>query len=563
MRTMHYKSDQRISYPIIVLLGAALISTSVSYADGDGPATVVIVGHLISGPPVPYRRDNIIYGPVAECAEALGLKAHWDPDKDKLQLVRADGTTITVESGDRFFWRGSKKVALHGMARAVNNMLVAPLAPILEALGTEVHSDFSHNTLKANLLISEPTVRADESGLAVEIAASGQVSGQVKYLDDPPRAFIDLAGAQCQPAMGRRYLGRNGLWRLRWARFSADPAMVRFVLDLQEHQEVRWQPHPDGYGGSLIVGECDGDEPIIEPCWPRLTAVRTCQDGEDATSVELEFSLPVEWSYDVLSPPNVIRFDIRDAQLPDGKLRKAIRSDFVRGLEAIPNQDGIQLTVYLKELIGFEVGNSLDPMCIRLGFRRRQLGDQTIVIDPGHGGGELGARGRSLVEKDVNLDVAMRVASELLRRGISVALTRDSDTAVDLFARPRLAEELGAQVFVSIHCNAMPRPDTNWGTETYYYTPQSKILAIIMHQHLLKALGRKDNGVRQARFVVVRETQTPAVLLELMYLNHTEEEQLLAEPQVRQAAAEAVVAGLQQYFEGERAPTSLSISKGE
>ncbi len=80
---------------------------------------------------------------------------------------------------------------------------------------------------------------------------------------------------------------------------------------------------------------------------------------------------------------------------------------------------------------------------------------------------------------------------------------------------------------------------------------------------LLAALGRKDNGVRKARFVVVRETQVPAVLVELMYLNHREEEQLLAQSEVRQAAAEAIVAGLQQYFEGEAATASLHRCKGE
>jgi len=148
-----------------------------------------------------------------------------------------------------------------------------------------------------------------------------------------------------------------------------------------------------------------------------------------------------------------------------------------------------------------------------------------------------------------------------MARDVCALMTRDTDMFVDLFARPLMAEEVQATAFVSIHCNAMPRPDTNWGTETYYYTPQSKILAIILHQHLLAALGRKDNGVRKARFVVVRETQVPAVLVELMYLNHCEEEQLLAQSEVRQAAAEAIVAGLQQYFEGEATMAAVDRRK--
>ena len=412
--------------------------------------------------------------------------------------------------------------------------------------------------------LTEPIVRADEAGLAVFIQADRPVSGEeVKYLDDPPRAYVDLPGAQCQPLSGRRYLGRNGVWRVRWGQFSPRPPVARFVLDLQGPQEVRWVPHPEGYGGALIVGQFDGDEPIIEPCPPQLQAISARQDGENGTIIEIDLSRLVQWSYDVTTGPKLVKFNIRDAELPEGPLRQAIGGAFVRGIEVGAGADGVEVSVYLRQLIGFEVTNSHEPRQIRLTFRQRQLAGQTVVIDPGHGGEDKGAQGRELLEKDVNLDVARRVVNQLMTRDVRIVMTRDNDIHVDLFARPLMAEAVQADVFVSIHCNAMPQPDTNWGTETYYYTPQSKILAIILHQHLLAALGRKDNGVRQARFVVIRETQVPAVLVELMYLNHTEEEQLLAQPTVRQAAAEALVAGLHQYFEGEAAMASLDSWKGE
>ncbi len=173
------------------------------------------------------------------------------------------------------------------------------------------------------------------------------------------------------------------------------------------------------------------------------------------------------------------------------------------------------------------------------------------MVDPGHGGEDTGARGRRLGEKEVNLDVAVQVVQKLLSEDCLALLTRDGDVAVDLFDRPRLAQQAGVDAFVSIHCNAMPQRDTNWGTETYYYTPQSKMLAVILHQELLRALGRKDNGVRRARFVVIRETDIPSVLVELMYLNHRDEEELLALPEVRAAAAQAIVRGLRQYYEGQ------------
>ena len=416
--------------------------------------------------------------------------------------------------------------------------------------------------LAAIISIREPIIRGDKGGLAVQIPASGAVSGEVQYLEDPPRAFIDLPGAQCEPPVGSRYVGRGGVWRVRWAQFSAEPAIVRFVLDLQGEQQVRWQPYPEARGGALILGQFDGDEPIIEPGQPQLQAIKSIQDADGGSTIQIDLSLPVQWNYDVVAKPKSVELRLRDAQLPQGPLRQTVRSDFVRGIEAWATEDGALVKLYLRQLIRFEVSDC-EHTQIRLSFRRDRLTANKVVIDPGHGGEDKGAEGRELLEKDVNLDVAMRVINLLLKQGVPTVMTRDNDKFVDLFVRPRVADDVGAAVFVSIHCNAMPRPDTNHGTETYYYTPQSQMLAVIMHQHLLQALGRKDNGVRRARFVVIRETQVPAVLVELMYLNYAEEELLLAQSEVRQAAAEAIVAGLQQYFEGEAVTTSLARYRGE
>jgi len=562
MATKQHTLFHRPLYLTVAIIWGILALASAAQAGGAGGLRVVVAGQHIQGPPAPYLEGNIIYGPVAECAQAMGLEVDWQPNTGRLGIIKGDGVRVRLVSGERLFWCGEEKLPLDGEADVRQKLLVAPLRPVLEALGAVVHQDKSNNYLSANISVQEPIVRGDEAGLAVLIKANAQVTaGEVKYLDDPPRAYVDLPGAQCQPRAGRRYLGRNGLWRLRWGQVSAQPPVARFVLDLQAEQEIRWMPHPKGYGGALIVGQFDGDEPILEPCTPQLQAINARQDGANATIIEIDFSLPVQWSYSVTRQPGLVKFNIRDAELPKGPLRQAIDSDFVRGMEAAAESDGVGVKVHLKELIGFHTTGSEEPMQIRLTFRRRQLAEQTVVIDPGHGGKDKGAQGRELLEKDVNLDVAKRLLKQLMARDVCALMTRDTDVFVDLFARPLMAEEVQAAALVSIHCNAMPRPDTNWGTETYYYTPQSKILAIILHQHLLAALGRKDNGVRKARFVVVRETQVPAVLVELMYLNHCEEEQLLAQSEVRQAAAEAIVAGLQQYFEGEATMAAVDRRK--
>jgi N-acetylmuramoyl-L-alanine amidase len=107
-----------------------------------------------------------------------------------------------------------------------------------------------------------------------------------------------------------------------------------------------------------------------------------------------------------------------------------------------------------------------------------------------------------------------------------------------------------ADVFVSVHCNAMPRPNQHHGTESYYYTPQSQMLAHVLQRSLVGGLGRRDNGVRQRRFAVLWRPQQPAALVELMYLNHDAEHALLRTPEVQERAVEALFDGLRGYFEG-------------
>ena len=185
-----------------------------------------------------------------------------------------------------------------------------------------------------------------------------------------------------------------------------------------------------------------------------------------------------------------------------------------------------------------------------MGFQRESLLATMVALDPGHGGYHLGARGRRLKEKDVNLDVARRASAQLSAWGVPHILTRTEDRTLGLYERPALAEAVGAKAFVSIHCNASDGPKTGHGTETFYCHRESKCLGLIVHRSMVAALGRADRGLKTARFAVIREAKMPAVLTELMFIDNEQEEALLEQPSTREAAAQAIVAALRQYVEG-------------
>jgi N-acetylmuramoyl-L-alanine amidase len=175
-----------------------------------------------------------------------------------------------------------------------------------------------------------------------------------------------------------------------------------------------------------------------------------------------------------------------------------------------------------------------------------------VVIDPGHGGPDPGAVGiDGLRETDVVLDVSLQVARLLQARGVQVLLTRTSEVDVDLPPRVSLANSSGADVFVSLHANAlsMDRPDVN-GIETFYFAGgRSQSLAEAIQQQLMAiSPGTPDRGARPGRFFVIRRTVMPSALAEMGFVTGEVDAPRLADPAYRRRLAQAVAAGILNYL---------------
>jgi N-acetylmuramoyl-L-alanine amidase len=172
-----------------------------------------------------------------------------------------------------------------------------------------------------------------------------------------------------------------------------------------------------------------------------------------------------------------------------------------------------------------------------------------IVIDPGHGGQDPGAIGlRSLREKQVVLAISQEVARILSEKGIQVVMTRNNDTFISLQGRVDIAEQSQSHGFVSIHANSMGRNQTQVnGLETYYYS-SGKRLAQTIHRSILRRLDIRDRKVRRARFYVLRKTSMPAVLVEVGFVTGSIDNRNLASSAYRQQMAEAIAAGIIEYF---------------
>jgi N-acetylmuramoyl-L-alanine amidase len=177
-----------------------------------------------------------------------------------------------------------------------------------------------------------------------------------------------------------------------------------------------------------------------------------------------------------------------------------------------------------------------------------------VMIDPGHGGKDSGAIGLGGTrEVDIILPIAKRVARILESQGIRTKLTRDSDYYVGLDERVALSNSVNATIFVSIHANSIDnRPDVN-GLETYYYGPAGGKLAEVVHRNVLSTVTQKgfylgNRNTRSARFLVLRKSQVPAILVETGYLTNEAEVARLRREDYQALEAEGIAKGIIEYL---------------
>ncbi|TDL74632.1 N-acetylmuramoyl-L-alanine amidase [Rhodococcus qingshengii] len=178
------------------------------------------------------------------------------------------------------------------------------------------------------------------------------------------------------------------------------------------------------------------------------------------------------------------------------------------------------------------------------------LRGKTIVIDPGHGGKDVGAIGQSgTFEKDVTLTLAKNLQCELEKKtGATVILTRDRDVTLSLKDRVDLAKNMNANLFISIHFDAFTSNEVN-GITTFYNNEADRSLAALIHRHLFKQdLGTRDRGVSFGDFFVIRENTKPSILLELGYISNTEEEKRINSQTYQKQASTAIVEGVIEYL---------------
>ncbi|WP_318153028.1 N-acetylmuramoyl-L-alanine amidase [Metabacillus arenae] len=182
-----------------------------------------------------------------------------------------------------------------------------------------------------------------------------------------------------------------------------------------------------------------------------------------------------------------------------------------------------------------------------------------LYLDPGHGGSDPGAQGNGLNEKDITLDIALRIRTILLNdyENVEVRMSRTSDTAKSLSARTNEANSWGADYYLSIHCNAFN--GSAQGYEDYIHSSlsDSSLTANyqnIIHAEIIKENELVDRGKKKANFHVLRESAMPALLTENGFIDNGRDAALMKNAAWRQKVAQGHANGVAKTFKLQKKP---------
>ena len=175
----------------------------------------------------------------------------------------------------------------------------------------------------------------------------------------------------------------------------------------------------------------------------------------------------------------------------------------------------------------------------------------TIVIDPGHGGSASGAYYEGIMEKDITLPVSLMLRDILVEEGYNVVMTRDSDVYMTLSDRCQVANDIDADIFISIHCNALANNTTYEGLFTFYSTGSTKgqKLAQYVQDATAASTGTINRGIRNnSDYTVLRKTDMPAILVETGFMSSHNELMNLCDSDYQMLLAQGMAEGIMQYF---------------
>lgn len=423
--------------------------------------------------------------------------------------------------------------------RIVNGSTLVPLAILSEGLGYEV--EWEPEARKV-------TVKNDKTVIELIIDQSTiRVNGVPRETDTKPQIYH--ARTIVPVRLVGELLGVSFEWK----------ADAREVHMFEEKEE----PKPE----EPVVPEVPEAGTISAITMDEQSVIRIAHAGVSAPAKALIYDNPRRLVFDfpnaVYSPELNVKGEMKTL-VPDNELLASFRySQFeVNPLKArlvidigddtgyvlTSNENEIAIALMPSSEVPVEPETPIDPEPTTP--PEEPAGSFDIVLDAGHGAKDPGAFSKSMNrwEKEFNLTAVLKMKAELEKDPrIRVHLTRSDDTFVELLDRVKFAENVKADLFISVHANSYDNTSVS-GSETYYERANSKSFAEAMHKHVLAGMGLRDRGVKKAAYKVIKETTMPAILIEAGYLSNATDAAALFNAKTQDKLAVEIAKGIKEYL---------------
>lgn len=482
-----------IGLTLITLLMVALGVTA-SFA-GSSAIRIDLDGAEIAADSPPVIENGRTLAPVRAVFEAMGGTVTWNQSSREVTLVK-DDMTVKLKIGSKSAYINGTEKTLDVPARLIKDRTMIPVRFVSEALGCEVSWDAKNRIVG---IVSPAEGETDNPS----------VNGNPPVVDEP--TVIDptvITGIEISDSGDKVIVSADREITDYTSSKMTSPS--RFVFDVKNAKL-------DMDGGTIPAE----DNPYFKD-------IRYSQYAKDTVRIVADLNTFASGTVSKSGAARTIAltFEVNEPVLP-GKLVKS-DGNISQADQAILDQYGLPAVTAKAQ-------------------------QKLVVIDPGHGGTDPGSMGYEngvvvLNEKDVNLDIGLRVQKMLEAAGVSYYMIRTGDTTVPLYDRQDTANELGASLYVAIHNNSYSTATPN-GTEVHYHGNDdpavdgisAKALAENLQRTLVSNLGLTSRGTKVSpELAVLRRTNMPAVIIEGAYISNPSDRNYMKTDDFREKYAKSV-----------------------
>ena len=526
-----------------------------------------------------YMAGDLLYLPLKqdkfkEMTQAFGADIDWNEKSQACEIKINTKKSTLKPREEKTKIRG---VEIPNPLILIENQPYISLNALTQALDLRAGLDDKAGFFYLDPLVEVRLVHHEGGFYHLLVQSDSPISSKDFILKEPARFVIDVPDTVLKNENDSVVHPDAG--EIKFAQFSENPNQVRVVIPLSEKVLVKDLSRMD-----LKEVEVSIRLPELYAPGQNFPAEKMVdfqvESLKDETKIWLKFSGAVQYEWHRLRlPDNRLFIDFPQTTVTFGKKELNVDHPYLKEVKVAQFQVKplaiarvvLQLTEPAEvEFVKSEKFN--DFLLIRIkknlinpeqeilrgvgatGFPTK---GRVICIDPGHGGSDPGAvnSSLSLLEKDINLDISLRLSKILTSWGWNVVLTRYDDRDVsyqgssareELGARCYVANAMNAELFVCIHCNSSVNNGCT-GSSIHWYKTSDVKLAKAMEKVFKENPKVKCLGLRQDRFYVLAHTRMPAILVECAFMSNTGEGKLLRDPDYRQALAQDIAEGLKGY----------------